>query len=416
MLAGQQQFKRSATLSSRKVNDMGVVVSAHDEFFRSRKSAAVVKHGILKRYPVVFASMTGQSNPVVFLDGYAGRGEYKNGEPGSPLLLSRCAEFVKSFRDVRGFFVEQDADNFANLKQVLDAKGGSVRRELRHGSLDDHLPELLALAKDASLFAFLDPFGPALAFDTIRTKLLGRPSWPPTEVLLHFSVSTVARMGRAVHLARTKHGGLSEADQKTAQLLDRFLGRGWWQEHFAEVKDVHEDERATDVALRVGQEYERRLTAGSNYRAIRMPVRKRPDLAPQYVLVLFTTHREGAWHFADAIGKAGVEWEQAWVEEQVRRGDIATPTLFGDAPVFDADEYKKFNGPRWANIIEQNIERLLSRDRPVTPAEAVPEIYGTVLGQAWTPHVRAAVRSLHRKGHVAHNGNGDFWKDAFRRA
>ena len=46
-------------------------MSANEEFFRSRKSAAVLKHGILKRYPVVFASMTGQSNPVVFLDGYA---------------------------------------------------------------------------------------------------------------------------------------------------------------------------------------------------------------------------------------------------------------------------------------------------------------------------------------------------------
>ena len=148
------------------------------------------------------------------------------------------------------------------------------------------------MAKNASLFAFLDPFGPALAFDTIRTKLLGRPSWPPTEVLLHFSVSTVARMGRAVHLARTSSGGLSEANQKTAQLLDRFLGRDWWQEHFADVTDVHQDERATHVALRVGREYERRLTAGTNFRAIRMPVRKRPDLNPQYVLVLFTTHRE----------------------------------------------------------------------------------------------------------------------------
>ncbi|MFD0817657.1 three-Cys-motif partner protein TcmP [Micromonospora zhanjiangensis] len=123
--------------------------------------------------------MTGQSNPVVFLDGYAGRGEYEDGEPGSPLLLTRCAEFVSGFRDVRGFFVEQDDDNFANLRQVLHAKGGTVRRELRHGTLDEHLPELLVLAKDASLFAFLDPFGPALAFDTIRHHLLGRPGHPP---------------------------------------------------------------------------------------------------------------------------------------------------------------------------------------------------------------------------------------------
>ena len=100
----------------------------------------------------------------------------------------------------------------------------------------------------------------------------------------------------------------------------------------------------------------------------------------------------------------------------MRRGDIAAPTLVVDRPVFDADEYKKRNGPKWTAIIERNIERLLSRDRPLTFAEAVPEIYGTALGQAWTPHVRAAVKNLHRQGRITHNGNGDFWKDALRPA
>ena len=91
------------------------------DFFKSRKSAAVFKHGILKA-SVVFASKTGKDvdgNRVVFLDGYAGCGEYDDGQPGSPLLLSRCAEFVKDYRDVLGFFVEQDRANFDNLERVL---------------------------------------------------------------------------------------------------------------------------------------------------------------------------------------------------------------------------------------------------------------------------------------------------------
>ncbi|MFC4104723.1 hypothetical protein ACFOX0_02055 [Micromonospora zhanjiangensis] len=176
------------------------------------------------------------------------------------------------------------------------------------------------------------------------------------------------------------------------------------------------DERATDVALRVGLEYERRLTEGTHYRAIRMPVRKRPDLAPQYVLVLFTTHREGAWHFADALGKAGVEWEQAWFEEQVRRGDLVVPTLFGETPVFDAEAYRKQNGPRWTAIIEQNIHGLLEQHPRLTLAEVVPEVYGKTLGQAWIPHVRAAVKSLHARGYIPRTGHGDFWKQVLYRS
>ena len=109
-------------------------MSANDEFFRSLEAAAVLKHGILKRYPVVFPPKTGQGNPIVFLDGYTGRGEYDGGEPGSPLLLSRCAEFVQGFRDVLAFFVEQDPDSYANLEQVLREKGCPVQREMRQGT------------------------------------------------------------------------------------------------------------------------------------------------------------------------------------------------------------------------------------------------------------------------------------------
>ncbi|MGW0216184.1 three-Cys-motif partner protein TcmP [Micromonospora chokoriensis] len=390
-------------------------MSNNDEFFRSKKAAAVLKHGILKRYPVVIAAKTGQGNPIVFLDGYAGRGEYGGGEPGSPLLLSRCAEFVQGFRDVLAFFVEQDPDSYANLEQVLRDKGGAVRRELRQGTLDQHLPEVLALAKGASLFAFLDPFGPALDFDVIRTRLLGRPSWPPTEVLLHFSVSTVARMGRAVHVAESRSGGLSESDRRTAERLDRFLGGSWWRSFFAEVSDAGDDQRATDVALRVAARYARDLTQGSNYQAVQMPVRPRPGLAPKYVLALFTTHGEGAWHFADTLGKAGVEWEEAWVREQIRRGDHVAETLFGDGPLFDAEQYKAENAPRWSGAIERNIVKLLEQNSTIKIVDRVPEIYGDVLGHAWAPHVRQAVKSLHRQGRISSPGTGDFWKEVLWR-
>ncbi|GAA3436093.1 hypothetical protein GCM10018954_057020 [Kutzneria kofuensis] len=76
-------------------------MNASRTFFRERRAQAVFKHGILSRYPVVFAAKTGwRGRPVAYLDGYAGRGEYEDGSPGSPLLLSEKAEGVAAFRDV----------------------------------------------------------------------------------------------------------------------------------------------------------------------------------------------------------------------------------------------------------------------------------------------------------------------------
>ncbi|MEV5764823.1 three-Cys-motif partner protein TcmP [Micromonospora sp. NPDC052213] len=391
---------------------------ASTDFFASKKAAAVFKHGILSRYPVVFASKTGKSvegNRVVFLDGYAGRGEYGDGQPGSPLLLSRCAEFVKGYRNVLGFFVEQNPDNFANLKRVLDEKGGDAERIVRCGSVDEHLPEVLTRAQGASLFAFLDPFGPALDYDVLKAALLGRPSWPPTEVLLHFSVSAVARMGRAVQVARSKRGDLSPADQKTADRLNRFLGDDWWQDHFARVRDEGDDQRATEIALEVCERYEKLLTAGTEYQAIKMPVRPRPDLLPKYVLALFTTSNEGAWHFADSLGKAGVEWSVAWKTEQLRKGEkYGQGSLFGDDELPTIEGYSKTHSPEWTKIIKANLERLLDERGSFCPADHVPEVYGTTLGQAGTPHVRAAVKLLSGTS-VANTGKGDFWKEQLRR-
>jgi three-Cys-motif partner protein len=354
-------------------------------------------------------------NRVVFLDGYAGRGEYKEGEPGSPLLLSRCAEFVSGYRQVLGFFVEQDPDNYANLERVLKEKGGDATRILRRGSLDDHLPELLTQAQGASLFAFLDPFGPALDFDLVKTALLGREPWPPTEVLLHFSVLSVARMGQAVRAAKAKGGDLSGSDRKTADRLGRFLGGDWWQDYFAKVRDEGDEQRATDIAMEVCYAYEKLMTANTRYQAIRMPVRPRPDLLPKYVLSLFTANSEGAWFFADSLGKAGVEWSVAWQEDLMRKGQApGQGSLFDDEPLITVKDYVAKSAPEWEKIIADNIDRLLRETGPFRPADRVPEVYGKTLGQASTPHVRAAVKS--RSGTAwANAGTGDFWKETFRR-
>jgi three-Cys-motif partner protein len=395
-------------------------VSNNDDFFNTKQAEAVFKHGILKRYPIVFAAKTGSAvagGRVVFLDGYAGRGEYKDGSPGSPLLLSRAAEFLGGRRDVLGYFVEQDDDNFANLRRVLRDKGGSTRFEVRHGSVDDHLPELIALAEGASLFAFLDPFGPALDFHLIKQELLGRPKWPPTEVLLHFSVLGVARMGAAVRAARRSRRSLSEDDGKTAIRLDRFLDGSWWKGYFAQVDDGTDEWKATDVAMRVCDEYQKRLTAGTRYQAISMPVRPRPDLVPKYVLMLLTAaDSDGAWCFADSLGRAGRDWTAAWFTQRlIKEGPDGQGSLFGETPGFDEGRYEQENRRVWEAAIADNVDRLLAGGRPFRLADRVPEVYGTTLGQAWDRHVRGAIKLLHGDHKVDHDGKGRFWRETLRR-
>jgi len=151
-----------------------------------------------------------------------------------------------------------------------------------------------------------------------------------------------------------------------------------------------------------------------------MPVRRRPDHLPKYVLVLFTRHDDGLWYFADTVGKAGRDWQGAWRAEvtrqdlaKARRKDAEQPGLFGLEELlvpepFDPDKYEKQHRAEWQAVITSNIRDILTAEGPFRLVDRVREVYGTVLGAAGEKHVRAAVRALHDAGEVAPNGTGRY--------
>lgn len=395
-------------------------MSASRDFFRERKAQAVFKHGILSRYPVVFASKAGwNGRSVVFLDGYAGRGEYEDGSPGSPVLLSQRAARVGSFRTVAGIYVERNRADFRNLEQVM-ARQGRAGDEVHHGDLRDLLPSILTKCRGAALFAFLDPFGTALDRRQLVEQLLNRDDPAPTEVLLHISISTVARIGGL--LRKRREGGKQSrpANEKTIEHANRFLGGSWWQQHFEPVRGSSDHKQATTAALRVAADYQTEVRAAAQCMSVGMPIRHKPNQLPKYLLVLFSRHIDGLWCFADAVGLAGREWESAWRSAATQRDkariaqadDDALFTaneLLPDPESFDIKDYVNRNRAEWERIIEDNIQRLLKTQGPFVLAERLDEVYARVFGAANGPHVRAAVKSLHHKGVVENTGVGDYF-------
>lgn len=394
-----------------------------DRFFERRRPEAVFKHGIVKRYPPVFASKAGlrTNGRAVFLDGYGGAGRYDDGAPGSPLLLVAGAEFVRDWRSVTVVVVENNRDNFRRLQEAVRSAGGGVDVRLFQGDVSDHLADITALTDDAALFAFLDPYGPALDRQQLVDGILRRPGKAPTEVLLHFSVRTVARRGGIVRRAHECQRDFRPAERRLIDRVDRFLGGQWWHSLFIEAGD-NSDQVATDLALRIAQRYCEGIRQETGFRYVTMPVRFQPDHLPTYVLALFTRSSDGAWYFADALGKAGRDWHEAYHEEllyQARRADRTSGNedLFGNGPIvpFDSEAYERRNRDVWITAIRENIQQLLTHGRPIRLADNVVDVYGTTLGQAWTPHVRAAVRQLHAAGLITHNGRGDFQRDLITR-
>lgn len=88
------------------------------------------KHVILRKYlscwmPIMTNSINKNSR-VVLWDGFAGPGEYLEGEDGSPIIMLKEAIkylsiYPKTSADLRFVFVEQDYDRFENLKQKISS-------------------------------------------------------------------------------------------------------------------------------------------------------------------------------------------------------------------------------------------------------------------------------------------------------
>ena len=392
-------------------------------FFDARRAPAVVKHGLLGRYCPAFASKAGTrtNGRVTFLDGYAGAGCYEDDTPGSPLVMLRSVYKLRGQRDINAVFIEQDTKTYSRLEQVLKQRCAGQQYIPLRGNVDEHLDQVMFDCRNRALFAFFDPFGPALSRDRLCTMLRRRRlAHLPTDVLLHVSVRSVWNFGSRLTKARREGRELSRADTKFAERLDRFLGGGWWRPDFERAGEVPEDapdgekrgETSAATALRVAQQYADKVAADSGYKTVSMPVRRRPNHAPIFILSLFTLHADGAWLFADCIGHAGLDWEAAWREaELTKHNKHGQGNLFAEntAWVFDRERYEETNKEEWVSLIAHNIDQLLDQHKRLVLQDHVTDVFGTTLGSgARATHARLAVKRLHRDRRVDHDGKGNF--------
>lgn len=170
------------------------------------------KHAILANYldawyPIL-ASTRGR---ILYLDGFAGRGRYAGGEPGSPIialdrLLGHSAWERMKHREFVFLFIEHDKDNAASLAQALldyrrsyEATGrkwpDNVKYEVRHGTFAENAKEIVKYLREqkatlAPTFAMVDPFGWTGMPMTTMAELLNHPS---CEVFVNFMVGFVNR-------------------------------------------------------------------------------------------------------------------------------------------------------------------------------------------------------------------------------
>jgi three-Cys-motif partner protein len=129
------------------------------------------KHEVLRHYLEAWFPILGLTQGrIVFIDGFAGPGEYASGEKGSPLIaLDVFRKHQAKFKaEVQFRFIEKDAKRAAHLNTLIDALKPSLPQgchvEVLLGAFDATMTGVLDMLdaqskKLAPAFVMVDPFG-----------------------------------------------------------------------------------------------------------------------------------------------------------------------------------------------------------------------------------------------------------------
>jgi three-Cys-motif partner protein len=352
---------------------------------------SIFKHAIIRHYLPLFLAMTGSTSDggrLVVMDGFAGRGRYADGSPGSAELILRAVEKLKDSRSVSTFFAETDRDNYRALAAVVGeyVDKGLPARAL-HGPAEIHLASVVAAARGIPLFLFLDPCGAMLPFSLLAEILQAprRATKPPTELLLNFSAEFTRRTtGQLVK---------GQVDAWGVQRMDVTCGTTRWREVALDAHRTSRDKTFEFAAETVVSGYAMKLGRAAGMFHVAVPVRRRLRLQPIYHLVFLTRSQYGLWVFADALGKARREWLRA----TGRLDDDSGPqsALPGLTREDDMQYLVDTERNRAQKIIEQNLRGLTRTSlRPFTLVDRTTAVFGDAYGIATDDTVSAAVRAL----------------------
>jgi three-Cys-motif partner protein len=143
-----------------------------------------------------------QHNPrLLYIDAFAGPGEYSGGEDGSPVVILKAArDHVIPFKsELVCLFIESEDDRHQHLVQVLDRIKPTLPTNVKFrpllGNFNDQLTEIFANVEEqkklrAPSLAFVDPFGFSQTPFSAIARLM---KYPKTEVLVNFMYEEINR-------------------------------------------------------------------------------------------------------------------------------------------------------------------------------------------------------------------------------
>jgi three-Cys-motif partner protein len=347
---------------------------AKGTFWKTQEDWSRRKHLILRYYlkPAAPKLASVSHNSSVFvIDGFAGRGVYEDGSPGSPIHMGELARECYKWVDpiwvcVRN--IEPDETTFTALQQATSywVQEGHIKNI--QSTFQNALPTILNESKGTPLFAFLDPFAPShLMVDDIE-PLMRRSA--PTEVLIVFHSPAVVRMIGAVASPKLSVNNLASS----TQTLDGVYGGNAWRELLG--IPVTPDDAVACFAKSLANRFPGVIVCWHGILA-------RKDITAKYHVVFLTRHKQGVALMNEAFVK---ERQDVDAQEQLSLG------LYQDEQwrefvegLFGIERDKPGEIWKREHLVQESIMRRFAKRLEKEHLKAIKELIGRKVGPRIVP-------------------------------
>ena len=316
----------------------------NDDFFSEKKPWSVVKDELLGCYFKPYVSKILHTyKPLVYVDCFAGKGQFGDGKPGSPLIaldiINQCQEHTTvSGTNIEAIFI--DLNYAADLQKNLPSHSWI---KIVPGKYEDNILDILKSKKGYNVFLYIDPYGiKALQCSLFDCFAMGQ--FNSIELLINMNSFGFIReachaMGTSfddkeifddlVEYAPTK----MDASEKSIEELNIIAGGDYWKSIITAYKQNRIDGYMAEAQF--AEQYCNRLMKSYKY-VLNMPLRIQRNQRPKYRLIHATNHRDGCLLMVDNICN---RWES--LQEIQTSGQVLLWEEDYDNRIFNIDDIEQ---------------------------------------------------------------------------
>lgn len=275
-------------------------------FFAEKKPWSILKDRILEYYLVPYiAKLLTTGKPLILYDCFAGKGQFSDGKPGSPLIIAKHIKTnLEKNQRIKGYFIEKKYH--AELKQNLN---GFPNADILAGTFEENIQKILSEDQKSNLFLYIDPYGiKSLNFNNFVQLRDNR--FASLEMLMNFNTVGFLREGCRL---LTYNDTLDDQDipdyeiddeRNSIEKMDSVAGGNYWQKI---LNDFYKREITfAQAENRFISEYSKKIKTVFKY-SVNIPIKVKSRHLPKYRLVFGSNNEGGLILMADNMHK---KWQE----------------------------------------------------------------------------------------------------------